>query len=134
MDDIIRCVGSQQAQSHTRRKEGARTAGIRPWGLSFEAVGGEAWCDALSWAQAGWKSFVRTLLMEWQLQHLFEYVILPGPQPWRLRNQEEEEEEEEESQGKNDKIAKRLALNFENASAWNCEAKGIPIELHGDSQ
>eukprot|EP00959_Pyramimonas_sp_CCMP1952_P114905 2402282-Pyramimonas_sp.AAC.1 len=113
MEDIVRCVGSQQAQPHTRRREGARSVGLYPWGFPFEMVG---WGDL-----AGWRDLVRTLLTDWKLQHILAYVILPEPQPWRPKNCEEVEEEESEE--KNDKIAKRLAFDFENASMWNYEAR-----------
>lgn len=105
--------------------------GLRPWGLPFETVGGDAWYDTLEWTQAGWRCFIRTLLSEWDLQHVLEYAHLPEPKPWRPKNDEEEVEGTEE---RNNEIAKRLAFNFENASVWNYEAEGIPVELCGDSQ
>eukprot|EP00959_Pyramimonas_sp_CCMP1952_P291605 6099148-Pyramimonas_sp.AAC.1 len=55
MDAVIRTYNSQEARSFTRRREGGKTVGLRPWGLPFETVGGDAWYDTLEWTQAGWR-------------------------------------------------------------------------------
>ena len=143
MDDFLktlprddRCRSTNVAKDLTRRRRHAQTVGLRPWSFPFEVVGGAYWYENLQWTQVGWRTFVRTLCKQWSLEHILEYMVLPEPGPWIPKHVEEVEENmTEETKAKRDeKTAKRLACNFENASSWNFEAPGIPIELSGDSQ
>ena len=134
-DDFIKTLSTKEAKEFTRCRRNAPPIGLKSWGVPFEEVGGAFWYLNLQWTQEGWRSFVRTLLKKWSLEHVLEFCVLPEPSPWRSKYEEEGVVLSEEAEAKKaDMVAKRLAYNFEHASNWNYVAQGIPIELSGDSQ
>ena len=106
---------------------GTKYVGWRKWEDVFIADqnGNTKWWETMMFGKEDWSIFVEKLLKRLHLPAILDYLAKPRVSVART--------EEEETKVNNDRIARRIAHNFENETIFDYESDKIPFEILGDS-
>ena len=120
-----------------RIRQGGEAAGEHPWWFALDSIFGNQWWKVCDFSYLSFLSFSSSFLKLCGHAKAYEYFIVRGKGPGGGSQEEKPRMEEMFSRAVSgeaaEKLAKRIASNFERQTVWDICSPGIGLELVGDS-
>ena len=120
-----------------RIRQGGEAAGEHPWWFALDSVFGAQWWKACDFSYPSFLSFSSNFLKSCGHAKAYGYFIVRGQGPGGGSQEEKPRMEETFSRAVSgeaaEKLAKRIASNFERQTVWDVCSPGVGLELVGDS-